>query len=304
MYIIMLAFTLNIVLWIRPLTVYANGPKPANSLIFDVTNYPDEAVYVDLLIKMDESNEHYLAFNESMGKEYGITKESEIVSYEKNGYVSYAFHFANASCDIELEKDKYNSFATNRDDFNYIYNKCRYFKVAVLDRNGAILTISKEYRLKGITDGYLSGVMTYDAAKNQVEGITHHTNPLTILPIMFLSFLCAYIAPLLITVAIESLVARIFKFDFIQRIVYLNIVTNIALSIYITIIQSFDVTYTTAVITGEILVYVTEFLWIYKNYHKNISGKRIAQYTIVANTLSLIATVLFNLDAMHTIERL
>jgi hypothetical protein len=167
--------------------------------------------------------------------------------------------------------------------------------------------MSKEYKLKGMTDSYLvDGVITYDVSQNRVEGIKNHQNLFVSLPIIFFYFLITWVAPLLITVAVEAMIARKYKFKLIMIIVGLNIVTNLSLSFYITKVQTGagNLNYVSAVISGEILVYVIELICLYTIYHKIISGKRIAQYTVVANTASLLITVLFNKVGKYVIERL
>lgn len=296
---------LNIFTWFNPQIVFTNGPKPANSLVFNVINYSDQAVYVDLLIRMNTSDKHYVEFNGSIGESYDIKRESEIVTYNKDGYLSYSFHFKNASSELALEKDRINVFANDYDDFNYIYDNCRYFKVVILDNNGSIIEMSKEYKLKGRTDAYLmNGVITYDVSQNRVEGIRNYQHFYDTLHVFFFYLLIAWLAPLLITVAVEAMIARKYKFKSIILIVCLNLVTNISLSFYIFKGQADGLNYVSAVITGEILVYVIELICLYMIYHKIISCKRIAQYTVVANTASLLITVLFNKVGKYVMERL
>lgn len=295
---VIMVLLLNILTMFHPHIVYANGPMPASNLVVEVINFPDQAVYVDLLIRMDLSDQHYVAFNESIGKTYGIKRESEIVSYHEDGYLSYSFHFSNASCELALEKDKINVFADDYDDFNYIYDELRYFKVAILDSNGSIIAMSKEYKLREISDTYLvDGVITYDVSQNVVTGIDNYEGIKGLiknLSFIFIFFLIMWVAPLIITMAIETWIARIYKFKSIFKITFLNFVSNLSLSFYIILVQRVNINYVSAVISGEILVYVFEYLCLYKIYHKTISRRRIAQFTVVANTASLLLTLLFN----------
>lgn len=80
------------------LTAYARDKL--DCLIVESYVLPDEAVYMDLLITMDENDEAYTPFNEENMKQYSFDTNA-ITEYNSEGFVSMSCHyndnFTNAS---------------------------------------------------------------------------------------------------------------------------------------------------------------------------------------------------------------
>lgn len=59
-------------------------------------NFPSDTVYIDILFPISTDEECYVDFNSENGEKFGISKDSEIVNYCEDGYVSYTFHVVDA----------------------------------------------------------------------------------------------------------------------------------------------------------------------------------------------------------------
>ena len=120
---------------------YNNG----NRLSVEVTpqSIPENTAFVDLLIKFDTDSEQYTEFNRQRlldieNNELKISADSEIATYNQDGYRSYLFHFVGASVDNQIE---YHKFVF--DNLSAI-EKCKTLKVAFLDEKGSIIKITSE----------------------------------------------------------------------------------------------------------------------------------------------------------------
>ena len=102
-------FLLAIVCCCFPLPASANAPAPPAFFYGEIVNAPAEAVYADILIPLDTSDSHYVAFN-SENRTGNIGPDSPIAQYEEDGYRSFFCHYdgvraqerALPSCDFTL----------------------------------------------------------------------------------------------------------------------------------------------------------------------------------------------------------
>lgn len=62
---------------------------------------PENTAYIDILFPIKETDQDYTDYNLSNGQKHGISKNSEIVKYNKDGYVSYTFHNQNSESIIK-----------------------------------------------------------------------------------------------------------------------------------------------------------------------------------------------------------
>ena len=84
-----------------PVSVSANAPMPADHLTAILSNLPDDAVYADLLIKIDENDPKYVEFQPNAGV-YIASGASELVAYSKDGFRSFTFHYKDANSNIRI----------------------------------------------------------------------------------------------------------------------------------------------------------------------------------------------------------
>lgn len=148
--------------------------------------------YIDLLILLDENDELYTSYNCNIEGDIEIPENSEIVNYNKDGYRSILMHIKESHLSISIRDsenyhdsdEKYNGtpYEISQDidvpyysllscsqaeayEFCDKYRKCR---VAIFDKDGNILQISKEIPLVSLGDFYLQDI-SYDVEKNRVK---------------------------------------------------------------------------------------------------------------------------------------
>ena len=73
------------------LPVFANAPMPADHLTIVLSNLPDDAVYVDLLVKINQDDPNFVDF-QSNNYSDSVSKSSEIVSYSDGSFYSFTFY--------------------------------------------------------------------------------------------------------------------------------------------------------------------------------------------------------------------
>lgn len=76
----------------QSLTAYAQAKL--DSFAVKSYNLPEEAVYMDMLISMNEDDEFYTIFNEKNMKQY-IFDARVLSSYNKDGFISMSCHYNN-----------------------------------------------------------------------------------------------------------------------------------------------------------------------------------------------------------------
>lgn len=77
-------------------SAFAWQPDSSFQCSTDPRKMPENTVYIDLLLPIGTEDEGYVPFNQANGEKYGISPDSEIVRYNKGGYVSYTFHMTDA----------------------------------------------------------------------------------------------------------------------------------------------------------------------------------------------------------------
>lgn len=145
--IVLLVFLMSINTWGISFTPY---------IFCTLSNLSEEVYYVDLLIPISEDDEAYTDFNESNGKIYQLSKESEIVKYDVDGFRSYTFHFLGSDSKMqiydssEVSGNEHVNFADSKDllekdkmQYEILEKKYKKIKLAGLDREGRILQVSE-----------------------------------------------------------------------------------------------------------------------------------------------------------------
>ena len=89
---------------------------------------PPNTMYIDFLLPISTDEECYVDFNSENGKKFGISKESEIVNYCEDGYISYTFHVVDAISnlspstwyDLNIPNSIYEKNSELFDDFEHV----------------------------------------------------------------------------------------------------------------------------------------------------------------------------------------
>lgn len=77
---------------------------PSRNFYCQITtnSIPENAIYVDMLLPINETDDNYISINESNCKKYNINSSSEIVTYNQDGYKSYTFHIKDSESEIGM----------------------------------------------------------------------------------------------------------------------------------------------------------------------------------------------------------
>lgn len=290
---------------LTPMVVSANAPGPAKKINVGIYEKPSNCVYVDLFIKINPADKNYVAFNSEYGENLDLDEKSEIAQYNVDGYMSYTFHFFGAVSENTLIKGKssldsyYSEFASySYEDgsidftaFEKLQKGYPVVKLALIDSTGAIIKVSDKVSI--IPErGFFTGYIYYHVATNSLE-VSNYTGLLNDVFYSFkilIMFLFAGILRIAFSTGIETLIALPFKLKPYRKIVIVNLITQIILTIAMTL-SGFN--YLITLIALEAIVYVAEFI-SYTFLYKKFSKIKILLYTVAANTVSLGFGLLLN----------
>ncbi|MDE7138198.1 MAG: hypothetical protein K2O29_07055, partial [Ruminococcus sp.] len=150
--------------------------------------------YVDLLIPLEETDEFYTDYNCNIEGNIEIPKNSEIVNYNKDGFRSMIMHIKGSRLYISItdsehypaSHEKYNgtpseirqcvnvpyyegiSDTYNTNMFLKFCNKYKKCCVAVFDKDGNIIQISKKIPLVSLGNFYLQDI-SYNVEQNRIK---------------------------------------------------------------------------------------------------------------------------------------
>ncbi|MBE6750316.1 MAG: hypothetical protein E7560_04055 [Ruminococcaceae bacterium] len=105
---------------------YAFSPSVYFDCCVATKKLPENTAYIDILFPIKETDQDYTDYSLSNGQKHGISKNSEIVKYNKDGYVSYTFHNQNSESiikpfykiDFICDNEFYNNNTTLFDGLN------------------------------------------------------------------------------------------------------------------------------------------------------------------------------------------
>ena len=176
---IIIIFCCLMLLPFQTLTAFARAQL--RSLTIESSGLLNEAVYMDMLISMDENDESYTPFNEENMKQYSFDAKA-ISDYNNEGFISMSCHYNNNFTKMEICYDDkwgyHNSFTMDRSSDGSLtpnpllvyklLSEERQFRIALLDKNGNIIQISKPFGITG-RKGDLLGYIKYNAEHNKLS---------------------------------------------------------------------------------------------------------------------------------------
>ena len=265
-------------------TVSANAPAPLSYFYCSLENAPADAVYFDILIEITPQDEEYSAFN---SQQNAISADSQIALYNEDGYMSLSFHYKKLEyADMEIIYPYF-----RMDYYNQSIDKVsQTIKVALLDRNGNILQISDAISTTPETTDEFAYMLTYNADETAPTLQFSHYYKGSSHPFYFFLLLPIALLRMALSIGAETLVAIPFKMRPLWKVPVVNTATQIILIIFM---MFSGIPYLTALIIGEVFVYISEFI-VYIVLYKSIPKWKIAAYTITANTITLIMGLLMN----------
>lgn len=289
-------------LWSGTDETLANSPAMARSIVISPKNVPEEAKYLELLIPMPQDDPYYRSFNQTAADETGLTYQAPIVGYmDQDGYISYSFHMENASSKMKLEneiQDEYhfyayefcdNAYAGSQTHLEYIQKNFGTIKVALLDGEGTVLSVSTAASIKTGRSEYLAGTIAYDCASGQLSPSIYKGSAGSIFIIVFFLLLmfASLIGRAVFTAAVECGVALAFQIRPWSTVFLVNIISNIIFNLVLVFSTFlFQVPYLFFVTFGEIIVVWAENS-IYRRF-LSYNRTRILAFTVTANLTSLL----------------
>lgn len=176
MRVIIAIFSCIILLLFNTHTAYAQAKL--DSFAVKSYNLPEEAVYMDMLISMNEDDESYTVFNEENMKQY-IFDARVLSSYNKDGFISMSCHYNNNFTKMKILDNNtgsyHNSFVLDKNSngglvandirIYKILSENRQFRIVLLDKDGNIIQLSKPFKGNS-RKGFLIDYIKYDAKSN------------------------------------------------------------------------------------------------------------------------------------------
>lgn len=281
---VLLAFLTLFFLCCPIMTAFANSPAPPSYFYCKVENVPNDAVFVDILIEISAQSSGYTDLN-SKNLLPNITADSEIVRYNQDGYRSLSFHYDVLSR-MEVDSPYFTMNVSNQS----MDKVSKSIKVALLDINGNIIKISDAVNTTPPTNDEFARTLNYDASSSTPTIQFMHfykgsSNILFILP-----FILILIARLLISVGVETIIAVPFKLNPLRKIIVVNVLTQTVLILFM---QFSTLPYVFALIIAEAFVYLSEYIAYVMLFKEEVKWK-LAAYTIVANTVTLVIGLVMN----------
>lgn len=288
--LLMIALMLTVI----PLPVSANSPMPMPWYDFVLSNIPEGTVYVDLLIRLPESDPMYTQLNREQ-LPAGFSEDAQIITFCEEDYRSYTFHYVDALSSIRPDNFSTVHFFTDKeyDLVRYDHTEQIYqtgtVKLAMLDGFGNILKISPELILRPkefMT--YITGTFFYDC---KTDDFRVDSAGAGVGRVLFV-FICLMGAAL--TCIVERLVAIPFNLNkqYGRLIVRTNIYSQVLMYAGYALLYGLVFwKYTYATILLEVMVYLGEYL-IYRRIMISVPHKTRFIYVISANTASLVLGML------------
>lgn len=250
-------------------TVYADiGPKP--SITIYVKNYKNQSYFLDLLTK----NEYikYTDFN-NHNKYSDDIKNMPFYKYNEGGWMSTHIRQHLLFGDLKGEYDEKTGFMVHTYSYRDVPN---IFKIIVQYENGDLVVSNV------ITPMQFNAKIVLDLETGKVSKV-----PQISYGFFYFLFL------IILTVILELVIAKLFKFKRYKLIIKANIFTQLLL--HFILVYTFNIInyrmWNTEFLTLEVLIVILEFL-IYKIFAKEYSWKKLLIYTCTANVVTFVLGVL------------
>lgn len=259
-----------------PQTVQANSPPPASHCMVELSNLPENAWAVDLLVPLTVGSAYY---TQATDLPEGMDHTAPILLYDQDGYMSYTFHYQLASSQYAIESSAVTFFLDNYRHFSHFQSTL--LRLAILDRAGQILQISEPFEYTATTTGFLY----YDGATRQVQ-VEQRYHP------MYDFVLIALV--MIVSIACEVIVGLFFKMKIFSVVVVNFLSQTVMWLLYFWLGGTIFTSYVWLIVVLEVFVYAAEY-GMYCWTKRDVSRKKILVYTVAANTVSLvIGLLLFN----------
>ena len=313
---LLIAFIVLTVL--TPMPAIASYPGLGRSMTIGITNLPENAVFADILIKINENDPNFAAVNESNLALFGLGSQAGIVGFNNNGFMSFTFHYRNAAAEIRAAEIRrvdgtlrghYVRFGHGeregfRGQFPDLLENYPDMKIALLDLYGNVISVSAEFSLPrprrgvDITGTWAFEEVSYDYETGVITvnlGVVRYNYLGRILrPVLQRSPVLVLSAIALVSVIMELVVGFCFGFrrKELLPIVCANLATLSAIAAFIAWLflsgydgNAFPLFFRAALLLA--ITYAIKYIIYRKNpITKDISTRKIKQCVITGNTLS------------------
>ena len=108
-------------------------------------NAPEGTAFADILVKDKKNDKYAVDFSEENGKLLGLGKDCELAKYEEGGYMSMLLRH---NCAVFETSEQNYTVLKLKEENNTLFNHFSRIKVAYCDKDGNILGITNEVKIK------------------------------------------------------------------------------------------------------------------------------------------------------------
>lgn len=293
---------LFVLLLVLPLSAAQANSAPRSDWTyfgFQIENMPSDAVYLDVLLPMDETVEDYTACNMALIESSGLSADCDLVTYAEGNAAFVTAHWTEA-VSFETVKEgrtchfdyaQWERFDPDTDFYA--------MRVGLFDAEGRLILLSAPaQRHKGVL-GFLTrgnAVLVLDAATGELrEGGEFNLNIITVpawTVILVGLIVVQAIVPLAVTLMSEIVLGLMFGFPALS-VMAVNIITNPILCLLMFVLVSMcGLPYGWILFILELLVLLAEYLLYHRAALRTAEKKRLAIYVVCANVLSFVCGML------------
>jgi hypothetical protein len=141
--------------------------KPADTITLDISNIPNDAVYIDVLFNF-KNGESYTELDKEYMKRYDFDI-TELAGYDEDDFVSFSCHYRGGNkADMHIKKGK--TVFVGEKEFRRFKLNDNSLKLAVLDKDGHIIQVSDTVKTDDPEKSiYLVGDIKYNVGENRID---------------------------------------------------------------------------------------------------------------------------------------
>ena len=160
-------FLIIAMLFVLPVQSVFAAMKPADTITLDISNIPDDAVYIDVLFDFKDG-ENYTELDKDYVKRCGFDT-AELAGYDEDGFVSFSCHYRGGNkADMHIKEGK--TVFVGEEEFRRFKLNDNSLKLAVLDKDGHILQVSDPVKTDDPEKSiYLVGDIKYNVAEDRIQ---------------------------------------------------------------------------------------------------------------------------------------
>lgn len=160
-------FLIIVLLFVLPVQSVFAAMKPADTITLDISNIPNDAVYIDVLFDFKDG-ESYTELDKEYMKRYDFDI-TELAGYDEDGFVSFSCHYRGGNkADMHIKEGK--TVFVGEEEFRRFKLNDNSLKLAVLDKDGHIIQVSDTVKTDDPEKSiYLVGDIKYNVAEDRIQ---------------------------------------------------------------------------------------------------------------------------------------